>query len=497
MKIKNISRFLITFMLVGSSMHVNAFETDKDTDKTIANEEENYRITLNVKASESEEVVTPSDTILILDTSGSMKDGQDQYIEFKGNIHEIDYITRLIYALKDGNYYRIVDEVMDPTTEIAISEINDKTTYRELIKGTEKLSSMKNAVKQFIDLVEETNSENRIAIVDFGSEVKMKTSTNFLLAGDSSLKTMIDNMKADGATRIDLGFKQAMEYPFNATIKNVILFTDGVPTKFSAFDKDVAASAVSYAKRLTADNVNVFSIGVKVEDKDGNVDKFMKDVASKDDYSYTIEKMDELDAILEEVYTNTKDQVYRKVVDVLSDEVEVIENSIQNGGIYDETTRTITWTNAEVSQGWTTSFLVQLSEKAPKEGTFPSNKETSGVYDDKDHFIPFPIPEITLEKKDPQDPEPTEPQEPSEPTEPTTPTIPTKPSKPKPPIPSKPEVPTPEPPKVPTIPVQPQQPLPPVKPTVPGLVDTGLTYGIYPGLAILAFTGLLLAKRKK
>lgn len=492
MKIKNISRFIFAWIIMIAP--IKAYANDSTIlDKTIEKEGQNYRIHLNVQVSESEKIITPSDTILVLDTSGSMQDGNQEYKRIKEPLLEIDYKNRLIYVKVKNNYYRIVENVIDSNTEVAFLDISDNHALYELYPAKEKLSQMKKAVIQFIDLVAQTNSENRIAIVDFGSEVKNNTtSQDFLLASDPILKEMIQKMNANGATRIDLGLKKAQQFQFDPThIQNVIVFTDGVPTKQNTFDDEVANEAIQYADEMAANKISVFSIGVKLENEEERIHQFMIDLASQDHFTYTIDSMDELEAVLEEVQNSTKNQVYRTVIDGLSDEVEIIEESIQEEGIYDEATRTITWPKAEVSKGWETSFLVKLSSLAPKEGTFPSNKNHSGVKDDQNNFIPFPIPTITLENS-PIDPKPIEPTKPND-TE-----TPIRPRPPQPPVVK---------PKPSEIPIQPEKPISPIlpeiknpiteKPTVPGLIQTYVNPSLYREIALVAVGLMFLTKRKK
>lgn len=88
-------------------------------------------------------------------------------------------------------------------------------------------------------------------------------------AGQTMVDHAIDALAANGATRADLGMKMAQNIltynPVSSTEKRnrvVIMFTDGAPTSFSAFDKDVADDAITAAQSIKDSGATVYTVGI-------------------------------------------------------------------------------------------------------------------------------------------------------------------------------------------------------------------------------------------
>ncbi len=140
--------------------------------------------------------------------------------------------------------------------------------------GTTRQAAMKNAVKNFIDSVcgkYSTEADHRIAIVQFedgASTVASWTSAD--AAGQAELKGKVDGLRANGATDVAAGMHQAAGLINNSGYDGVnterqqvvIVFTDGVPTKSSDFDIDVANGAISAALGLKNQGVTVYTVGI-------------------------------------------------------------------------------------------------------------------------------------------------------------------------------------------------------------------------------------------
>jgi pilin isopeptide linkage protein len=224
----------------GSHTHseANGVVMDKSVEKT---GEDTYTVTLEqyVTGTVTEGKATPIDVVLVLDVSGSMKEGF-------------------------GNGY------------------------------TKKIDSLKNAVNKFIDAIAAKNKDSKIAIVKFsGNKSDDVGNTTYTSGGYTynhtqivnnltavnnnanvtSLKKAVDGLKAYGSTRADFGLEKAQE-AFGTTSATdgrqrvVIMFTDGEPNSQSEFDNDVANGAISAANTLKKSSessgydAKVYTIGI-------------------------------------------------------------------------------------------------------------------------------------------------------------------------------------------------------------------------------------------
>ena len=128
-------------------------------------------------------------------------------------------------------------------------------------------AAMKDAVKNFIRNID-PNGEHRVSIVTFGSDSSQLV--GFSEANDNNkenLYEMIDSLPANpsGATNVAAGMSSAQTLISSANAdsqKVVIVFTDGVPTKQSDFNTDVATHAISTAKQLKDAGVTIYTIGI-------------------------------------------------------------------------------------------------------------------------------------------------------------------------------------------------------------------------------------------
>ena len=190
---------------------------------------------------EAETVVTsaPMDIVLVLDTSGSMKDPISGF------------------------------------------------------KGPSKMSALQTAVKSFIQQVAEAMPETateenvqRISIVTFASGASMRCSlTAVNEEGVASLNRIVDGLNGSGATRADSGLEKAKDI-LSDTGRNagkvVILFTDGEPTSGNSFENEVAADAINTAYAMKQDGVTIFTVGVfnnKPSD-DSKIGQYMRAASS-------------------------------------------------------------------------------------------------------------------------------------------------------------------------------------------------------------------------
>lgn len=132
-----------------------------------------------------------------------------------------------------------------------------------------RLNALKNAANSFIDATAATNatiqdeaSKVRIAITRFGRESGV---VNNLTSNTNTLKSSVNNLTAVGATPADEGMnaaQTALQQARPGAKKIVIFFTDGVPTKQSSFNAGVANRAVQTARNMKSAGTLIYSIGI-------------------------------------------------------------------------------------------------------------------------------------------------------------------------------------------------------------------------------------------
>ena len=289
----------------------------------------------------------PLDIVFVLDQSGSMGEPFENgdYVPLEEKTYTVDEIDapktkNYYYKYKDATGTEIYSKVYVDTYSngrryVAYHDGSGAKYISEpvvlYVPSESKLDILKESVRDFMDKVKQNAGEDvghRVAIVGFGSDNKNGYNTEVLsVAGNNSkvigsdgsvgqcysntlqdsvyqeafqrvttmdgqkkLNDAIDALSAEGATRADLGMEMASKIIENNELKNeenraqvVIMFTDGVPTKSSNFDNEVAKQAIKNAqsikKSATVYTVGVFD-GADPSDKDGNTNKYMNYVSS-------------------------------------------------------------------------------------------------------------------------------------------------------------------------------------------------------------------------
>ena len=294
-----------------------------EVNKTAAVDEDgNYTITLEAYATGSKVISTeskdmPTDIVLVLDESGSMKfcivcgnemDGWDDYHYSYTepttiNNRDTYYIKRgssyievyhcsgthswygSEYQCKGGEGWYTSKQLSDHTASAKITpKINDSSEgvefyTRTLEKCTPRLKALKDAAKKFVNNVEakatESNIDHRIAVVGFASGAYNYTAglKDMTKANEANqVKTAIENLAADGGTQVDDGIRTANgifeDNPINPKERNrvVIVFTDGAPGTYGNWRSEsvsTANSAIDEAyKAKNTHGATVYSVGV-------------------------------------------------------------------------------------------------------------------------------------------------------------------------------------------------------------------------------------------
>lgn len=225
-------------------------------------------------------------------------------------IYKEETVTEYAYTYS----YTVNGTRTDIGTSTGADTVFETEFYQKIPSGTKitRLEALKNAAATFANSVEEKakgadgvlgtedDISHRIAVVGFASKSGYGDNTELLSiagsnsgnvgvayhnitdqnlkdvlqevdtsAGQTMVSTAIDALAASGATRTDLGLDMAQRIlsanPVQASEKRnrvVIVFTDGAPTSFNGFEKDVADNAITYAGTIKTTGATVYTIGI-------------------------------------------------------------------------------------------------------------------------------------------------------------------------------------------------------------------------------------------
>ena len=253
---------------------------------------------------------------------------------------------------------------------------------------TKKINALKSSVNSFIDSVSADASKNdvdhKISIVKFAGDKTDKVGndtyweqgytynysqivqnlTDVRNGGATGLKNKVNSLSPAGATAAHYGMELANTEISKSTSADrnrvVIMFTDGKPTTYNDFDADVANGAITASKGMKDKGVSVYTIGM-FNDADNsdvtygtsNVNKYMHFVSSNypnaqsmknpgeraagSSFYKTAKTASELEAIFEEISSETKDTELDEstiIRDVMSEYFET-DGSAGNIKIYE------------------------------------------------------------------------------------------------------------------------------------------------------------------
>ena len=223
-------------------------------------------------------------------------------------IYKEETVTEYAYTYS----YTVNGTRTDIGTSTGADTVFETEFYQKIPSGTKitRLEALKNAAATFANSVEEKakgadgvlgtedDISHRIAVVGFASKSGYGDNTELLSiagsnsgnvgvayhsitgqnlkdvlqevdtsAGQTMVSTAIDALAASGATRTDLGLDMAQRIlsanPVQPTRNRVVIvFTDGAPTSFNGFEKDVADNAITYAGTIKTAGATVYTIGI-------------------------------------------------------------------------------------------------------------------------------------------------------------------------------------------------------------------------------------------
>ena len=389
---------------------------------------------------------------MVLDTSGSMGDTFYKYTEYTGSldtgwyflgnygeyyVKTADKIYQQIAYSYTGSYWYYIDT---NNNEVRVSQgINTIYKKTEDSNTNNKKDALKAAAKAFVENVNTKNPDSRIGIVTFadGSTINNSSDKNktMLRVGDSkkTIDSWIDDLGAKGATNTAAGFSSAKEIFDNSSNwadvhqkqnrkKLIVFLTDGVPTKHSAFDENVATSTVDTATTLkgASYNAEIYSLGIfdaaSYNGSLGNnanikkVSKFMKDVASDDSKYMTADSVQSLYDIFNSITDNMPVSITATITDVIDSRFELTtgeKDRLKDRGATvaekDDGTTTVTWTNTTVNSktgntpGWHETIEIKAKDNFIGGNMIPTNGPASGItVGDNTKYFPQPSVNVKL-----------------------------------------------------------------------------------------------------
>lgn len=241
------------------------------------------------------------------DAAPTISSTDDGYL-YLASIDTTQTVYTYTYTDANGTVQTIGTSTGDSTNFTAATLYSRSTTD----SGITRLEALKNAAATFANAVEEKakgadgvlgtedDISHRIAVVGFASQSDYGDNTELLsIAGSNSgnvgvaynnitdqnlkdvlqkvntsdgqtmVSTAIDALAASGATRTDLGLDMAQRIlsanpvqPNEKRHRVVIVFTDGAPTSFNGFEKDVANDAITHAGSIKTAGATVYTIGI-------------------------------------------------------------------------------------------------------------------------------------------------------------------------------------------------------------------------------------------
>lgn len=246
-----------------TTQNVGRIWTDK-TVKAVEGGESDFLTTLSAISSTSDTTVSgkPLDIVMVLDASGSMDDPMGKRDDTK----RIDALKTAANSFIDTIATQN-ESIADPSKQHQVAIVKFAGTYSTAV-GNSK----------------DRNGYNYSQI--------MKKLTFCKGEEAKSLKSTVNAISPDGATRADYGLELADEELSTGRSdakKVVVFFTDGSPTSSNVFQASVANSAINSAKSLKANGADIYTIGifdgadpsaVPTAEGTSNENKFMHAVSS-------------------------------------------------------------------------------------------------------------------------------------------------------------------------------------------------------------------------
>ncbi len=259
----------------------------------------------NARSSTGMDGPTVSEKMVDPDTTGRWQywasgGEQDQTTRYVGRIwtdktvepaqdEKSDFVTTLSTMSSTSDTTSLVTKPLDIVMVLDASGSMDESMGGN--DQTKRITALKNAASSFIDAIAEQNAkidaskQHQVAIVKFagsradwvGNDTYWESGYRYNYSqtmkkltpctGDdaTSLKSTVNSISPNGATRADYGLQLA-DGVFSSgradAKKIVVFFADGSPTSSSGFQASVADSAVKSAKSLKNKGADIYTIGI-------------------------------------------------------------------------------------------------------------------------------------------------------------------------------------------------------------------------------------------
>ena len=259
----------------------------------------------NARSSTGMDGPTASKKIVDPDTTGRWQywasgGEQDQTTRYVGRIwtdktvepaedEKSDFVTTLSTMSSTSDTTSLVTKPLDIVMVLDASGSMDESMGGN--DQTKRITALKNAASSFIDAIAEQNAkidaskQHQVAIVKFagsradwvGNDTYWESGYRYNYSqtmkkltpctGDdaTSLKSTVNSISPNGATRADYGLQLAdgvFSFGRADAKKIVVFFADGSPTSSSGFQASVADSAVKSAKSLKNKGADIYTIGI-------------------------------------------------------------------------------------------------------------------------------------------------------------------------------------------------------------------------------------------
>lgn len=168
-----------------------------------------YRIDLTASSTTTQTIKTPYDIVLVLDQSSSMSNSFVEYVKFTGSMN--DYPDKTYYIKTRNGIYQQLERARaggwwpnynytwsykDSYTGNTVTvDQNTTDVYVKSTSSKTKMQALKDAATQFVNNVDQKNSDCRVGIVTFADEgaIKSITRNNYTLAKVGTSKEAINN----------------------------------------------------------------------------------------------------------------------------------------------------------------------------------------------------------------------------------------------------------------------------------------------------------------
>ena len=393
-----------------------------------------YRIDLTASSTTTQTIKTPYDIVLVLDQSSSMGNSFVEYVKFTGSMNSNPNTTYYIKTrkgiyqqlAKDGDWWSgYTWSYKDSYTGNTVT-VNQNTTdvYVKSTSSQTKNQALINAATQFVENVDQKNSDCRVGIVTFADrgDIKNITRNNYTLAkvgtSKGDINNTINNLSPYGNTKPAKGLDKASEVfsnnknweEVNQTAgrkKMVVFLTDGVPAPGGTndFDESLANAGTASAGKLHEAGVEVYALGIfdaaKSTGEMNNVtvkrvDEYMQSIASSSDKYMTADSVDSLSSIFENITNNIP--VTATVKDVIDSRFELTAESrkqlVADGAKITDSadgSTTIIWEDTPISgkkgsgtteiekAGWHKVINIKAKDDFIGGNMIPTNGAASGI----------------------------------------------------------------------------------------------------------------------